>query len=77
MQISSNAKLVKWADGTYGVYLGNEYYDIPGEMLNNQLVMTASGLGLTLLGTLSVWSFWFHRPKKRPRPVAATPPAEA
>ena len=42
MQISSNAKLVKWTDGTYGVYLGNEYYDIPGEMLNNQLVMTAS-----------------------------------
>ena len=41
-QISSNAKLVKWTDGTYGMYLGNEYYDIPGEMLNNQLVMTAS-----------------------------------
>jgi len=30
-----------------------------------RLVMTASGLGLAVLGSLSVWGFWFGRPKKR------------
>lgn len=28
-----------------------------------RLVMSVSGLALTLLGTLAVWSFWFRRPK--------------
>lgn len=28
-----------------------------------RLVMTVSGLALALLGTLSVWSFWFKRPR--------------
>lgn len=39
-----------------------------------RLVMTISGLALTLLGSLTVWSFWFKRPKParaRPRPVRA------
>jgi uncharacterized iron-regulated membrane protein len=26
-----------------------------------RLVMTASGLALTMLGTLTVWTFWFRR----------------
>ena len=33
--------------------------------LGYRLVMTLSGLVLGVLGTLSVWSFWFKRP---PRP---------
>jgi uncharacterized iron-regulated membrane protein len=42
-----------------------------------RLVMTLSGLALTLLGTLAVWTFWFKRPKvarkpARPRPAKAT-----
>ncbi|WP_313803921.1 PepSY-associated TM helix domain-containing protein [Sphingobium sp.] len=35
-----------------------------------RLVMTLSGLAMTLLGTLAVWTFWFRRPgradRKRP-----------
>ncbi|MGK2285341.1 PepSY-associated TM helix domain-containing protein [Pedomonas sp. V897] len=34
-----------------------------------RVVMTLSGLGLGLLGTLSVWTFWFRRPKPRARPA--------
>lgn len=29
-----------------------------------RLLMTLSGLGMALLGTLAVWSFWFKRPRK-------------
>lgn len=36
-----------------------------------QLVMTLSGLGLTLLGALATWSFWFRKAKKRKRPGIA------
>lgn len=33
-----------------------------------RLVMTVSGLALMLLGSLTVWTFWFRRPRqKRPR----------
>lgn len=32
-----------------------------------RIAMTASGLGLGLLGSLSVWSFWFRRPRPAPR----------
>ena len=48
-----------------------------------QLAMTASGLGLTLLGSLAVWSFWIrrliHRRSRRQKSVATTaaPRAEA
>lgn len=36
-----------------------------------RLVMTVSGLALTLLGTLTVWSFWFRR---RATSVTSMPP---
>lgn len=29
-----------------------------------RLVMTLSGLGMTVLGSFAVWSFWFRRPKR-------------
>lgn len=32
-----------------------------------RLVMTLSGLALALLGTLTVWTFWFRRPRPRHR----------
>lgn len=37
-----------------------------------RIVMTLSGLALFLLGTLTVWTFWFRRPKPRPMPRRAT-----
>jgi uncharacterized iron-regulated membrane protein len=43
-----------------------------------KLLMTASGLGLTMLGSFAVWSFWIRRQKGRParraspNPVAGT-----
>ena len=36
-----------------------------------KVVMTLSGLGLTLLGALATWSFWFRKAKKRKRPEMA------
>jgi len=36
-----------------------------------RLVMTLSGLGLTILGALATWSFWFRKAKKRQRPEIA------
>jgi uncharacterized iron-regulated membrane protein len=37
--------------------------------LGYRLLMTVSGLALTLLGSLTVWTFWFKRPKPVKRPV--------
>lgn len=37
--------------------------------LSYRLVMTLSGLALTLLGSLTLWSFWFRRPKAAKRAV--------
>lgn len=36
-----------------------------------KLMMTLSGLGLTLLGALATWSFWFRKARKRRRPEIA------
>lgn len=35
-----------------------------------RLVMSVSGLALAMLGTLAVWTFWFKRPKPKPRPAS-------
>jgi uncharacterized iron-regulated membrane protein len=32
-----------------------------------RLLMTCSGLALALLGSLTVWTFWFKRPRPRKR----------
>jgi uncharacterized iron-regulated membrane protein len=37
-----------------------------------KLAMTLSGLGLTLLGALATWSFWFRKVKRRKRPEIMT-----
>jgi uncharacterized iron-regulated membrane protein len=36
-----------------------------------KLLITLSGLGLTLLGSLATWSFWFRKARKRRRPEIA------
>ncbi|TCU58159.1 putative iron-regulated membrane protein [Novosphingobium sp. PhB57] len=38
-----------------------------------RLVMTLSGLGLAMLGTFTLWSFWFRRPRRRasPKPLSS------
>lgn len=36
-----------------------------------RLLLTVSGLSLTLLGSLAVWTFWFRRPKPAKRPAKA------
>lgn len=41
-----------------------------------RLALTFTGLTLTVLGSLTVWSFWFRRPKAR-RPLPRTAQAEA
>jgi uncharacterized iron-regulated membrane protein len=33
-----------------------------------RLLVTLSGMALTLLGTLAVWSFWFRRPRRKMAP---------
>ena len=44
--------------------------------LGYRLVMTLSGIAMTLLGSLAVWSFWFRRnPKKKPQPQIIAPSA--
>ena len=34
-----------------------------------RILLTVSGLSLTLLGSLAVWTFWFKRPKPAKRVV--------
>lgn len=34
--------------------------------LGYRLLMTVSGLAMALLGSLTVWTFWFKRPRRRP-----------
>ena len=37
--------------------------------LGFRLLMTASGLAMALLGSLTVWTFWFRRPRARAHPA--------
>lgn len=49
-----------------GAQLFNKAYPLHSAKVGGlvwRLVMTLSGLALTLLGTLAVWSFWFKRPR--------------
>lgn len=39
-----------------------------GTGLIHRLLMTVSGLGLALFGSLAVWTFWFRRPRAAARP---------
>ena len=37
-QLESNAKMVKWEDNSYGVYIGNDYYELDGESTGNEVL---------------------------------------
>ena len=51
-KMSSNTKLVKWSDGTFGIYIGNQYYEIDGVVPGNQMVFTADeSLMVSVAGT--------------------------
>jgi uncharacterized iron-regulated membrane protein len=42
-----------------------------------RIVMTLSGLAMTMLGSFAVWTFWFRRPKPAKRPAKKTTLASA
>ena len=52
-QISSNARLVRWSDGTYGMYVGNDYYDLQGNSVGNMMVYTMDKDLMIATGPLS------------------------
>ncbi|MBN8846311.1 MAG: PepSY domain-containing protein [Sphingomonadales bacterium] len=39
-----------------------------------RILMTLSGIAMTMLGSLAVWTFWFRRPKPAKRPARAARP---
>lgn len=61
-----------------GVRIANAEYPLHAAKVGGlayQLVMTASGLGMALLGSLAVWTFWANpntQKRKRPRATAKT-----
>lgn len=62
------------ATGTRAASIYEAFYPLHSAKVGGlawKLVMTLSGLGLTLLGSLATWSFWFRKAKKRRRPEIA------
>lgn len=68
---ASDGRLVEARDALSmgrGVQMFNAVYPLHAAKVGGlpyRIVMTASGLALCLLGTLSVWTFWFRRPQAR------------
>ena len=60
-------------DAGMRVTVYNRFYPLHAAKIGGlgwQLVMSVSGLTLAMLGSLSVWTFWFRQPRKaRPMPV--------
>ena len=48
-KLSSNSKLVKWSDGTYGIYIGSDYYDLNGASPGNKILYLAQNTGDNLM----------------------------
>jgi uncharacterized iron-regulated membrane protein len=68
------------ASGSQAASIFEKFYPLhTGKVggLGYKLLMTLSGIGLTLLGALATWSFWFRKAKKRRRPDIATAGLEA
>jgi uncharacterized iron-regulated membrane protein len=69
---ASDGRLVEARDALSlprGAQMFNAVYPLHAAKVGGlpyRIVMTASGLALCLLGTLSVWTFWFRRPRARP-----------
>lgn len=68
---ASDGRLVEARDALSmppGVQMFNAVYPLHAAKvggLSYRIIMTASGLSLCLLGTMSVWTFWFRRPRTR------------
>ncbi|HEY0630297.1 MAG TPA: PepSY-associated TM helix domain-containing protein, partial [Sphingomicrobium sp.] len=63
------------ATGSRAASINETFYPLHSAKVGGlawKLVMTLSGLGLTLLGSLTTWSFWVRKKKRKPaRPASA------
>jgi hypothetical protein len=39
-EVQTNSRLVQWSDGTYGVYVGANYFEIKGSDVDNEMLYT-------------------------------------
>ena len=78
LYFDGNGKLLRVDDpagGSRANWINEKLYPIHSGKAGGlpwKLTMTLSGLGLTLLGSLGAWSFWFRRVRKRKRPEIAS-----
>jgi uncharacterized iron-regulated membrane protein len=76
LYFDSQARLLKVDDpaaGTRADAINETLYPVHTGKVGGlawKLLMTLSGLGLTLLGALATWSFWFRKAKRRPRTLS-------
>ena len=83
LTFDGHGKLIKLDDpasGSRAASIYETFYPLHSAKVGGlawKLVMTFSGLGLTLLGALATWSFWFRKAKKRRRPEIAKSGLEA
>ena len=77
LSFDGTGKLIKLDDpaaGSRAASINEKLYPLHAAKaggLGYKLLMTLSGLGLTLLGAFATWSFWFRKAKKRRRPEIA------
>ena len=77
LSFDGSGKLVRIDDaarGSLAASINEKLYPLHSAKVGGlvwKLAMTLSGLGLTLLGALATWSFWFRKAKKRRRPEIA------
>jgi len=67
-------KITRPADGSQAASIYEKFLPLHSAKVGGllwKLVMTLSGLGLTILGSFAAWSFWFRKAKKRRRPEIA------
>ena len=41
-KFESNSRIVEWDDGSYGLFVGEKYYELSGESPGNQMVYTVN-----------------------------------
>lgn len=52
-KVVSNSKLVRWSDGSYGIYIGEDYYELSGGSTGNQMVYLAHNNNMLSAGQLN------------------------
>lgn len=40
-KMESNARMARWSDGSYGIYIGSEYFEIQGAATGNEMLYSA------------------------------------